>query len=734
MSFGIDHDHELAATSQQLGHLSGELIGNGLTLQRAVKPLLVLTTKGRFDVSDHVFMAEVVQPVLIKDGGLFLVSRADGDISQECGSGFGLFHRDTRYLSRYEIRIGGKSLLTLMTSAARGAQSVHDMTNDKIRQLDRRTLDVQSLGVRLERTVVGETLCLTDLLSVRNFTTDHTGFRVSVLVDALFEDIFELRGAKPGKRGPTPQVTIYDSGLAFRYAGADAVTRRLDVVFSRPVRMRKRAGVHTAEIDFELEGQASEEIAITFTVCEEDALQATPAPKPAYYQGVKVKSDDAILDAVMSRSLRDLAMLETGLQDNFIAGGMPWFVSAFGRDSLLAAMQTLAFDPRPTEGVARLFASYQGKATDAETGEQPGKIHHELRLGAMARLKEIPQRPSYMSVDSTPLFLILIGKHAQWTGDRSLLRELRLSIDAALTWIDGDGDSDGDGYLDYAGEKDSTFGIPRKEGGVPEAPIALCEVQGYVYLAKLLIAEAFRAEGALATADRLGAEAAALRERFNRDFWMEDEGCYALALEKGGRQLTVVTSNAGQVLWSGIADPDKAARTAERLMRPDMNSGWGVRTLSEHEAAYNPLNYHLGCVWPFDNALIVEGLRRYGLDEAALDLFADVVSAAGHFSLGRLPEFYVGFTREPDLFPARCPFAEPMQAWSAGAVPQMLVAMLGLKRDGSALRMDQPILPSAIRRLAIEGLRFEGGRIGCVLERKGDGALSGRIIRQEEEQ
>ncbi len=693
-------------------------------------------------MADHIFMAEVVQPVLIKDGGLFLVCRADGEITAECGSGFGLFHRDTRYLSRYELRIGGAATLKLMSSAARGSQSVHDLTNDVVRQLGGAPLDVQSLGVRLDRTVDGESLVLTDRLVIRNFTSYPVTFRLSILIDALFEDLFELRGAKGARRGPTREAIASEHGLVFRYRGADKVDRELEVAFSRSATPRSRRGARLAEFDFALESQASEALTVTFTIREVGAPKAAPPPAPAFYDGVKVESDNAVLNVVADRSFRDLIMLRTGLEDNFIAGGMPWFVSPFGRDSILAALQTLAFDPRPAEGVARLFAVYQGKRHDPETGEQPGKIHHELRLGAMAHLDEVPHRPSYTSVDSTPLYLILIGQHARWTGSLGLFRELRPAIDAALAWMDGDGDSDRDGYLDYTGDtpegpinqgwKDSSFGIPRKDGGVPKSPIALCEVQGYVYLAKTLIAEALRANGDGTAADRLEAQAKKLREGFNRDFWMEDEGCYALALESGGRQVTVVTSNAGQALWSGIAEADKAARTADRLMAPDMNCGWGIRTLSEGAAAYNPLNYHLGCVWPFDNALIVGGLRRYGLDEAAVRVFGAVVDAGGHFALGRLPEFYVGFGREAGLFPARCPFAEPMQAWSAGAVPYMLTSLLGLTRVGEEIRMERPVLPAGVSRVALRGLTLGNARVDSELERGADGVLHRRVTTARE--
>jgi len=469
--------------------------------------------------------------------------------------------------------------------------------------------------------------------------------------------------------------------------------------------------------------------------------KTAPLPAPAFYDRVRVTSDNPLLDQCLERSFRDLALLGTALEVDFIAGGAPWFIAPFGRDSILAALQTLAFDPRPTEGVARLFAIHQGKAYVDETSEQPGKIPHELRLGAMANLNEVPHHPSYSSVDATPLFLILVGRHVEWTGRLDLFDELRPAIDAALAWMEIDGDSDGDGYLDYTGAnenglinqgwKDSTAGVPRKDGSVPEGPIALCEVQGYAYLARLLIARALQTRGENEIADRLESEAEALRTRFNRDFWMEDEGCFALALEAGGRQVTPVTSNAGQVLWSGIADANKARQNAARMMRPDMNSGWGVRTLSNEEIAYNPLNYHLGSVWPFDTSLIMVGMAQSGMISEATELFDDVIAASSYFSLGRLPEFYVGHAREADVSPSRCPFAEPMQAWSAGATPYMLATLLGLRGGAKRLTIIDPCLPSGVDRLDVHGVTVGGERYHCAFVRGADGAVSGRIVSTE---
>ena len=689
-------------------------------------------------MATNIFMTEVVQPVLIKDGGLYFACQNGGDVAVACGSGLGLYYRDTRYLSRYELRFGGQAALALMSSAARGDQAVQDLTNPLIHGLDGRPLDIQSFGARLERTIDGSALTLTDRLIFRNYTLEPIAFEASILLDALFEDIFELRGAPAGKRGATRKVTAIDGGLGFRYRGADAVSRSLEIRFSRAPTVSHRRGARLATFEIRLKPHATETIAVTFAVSDSGAAAHVEPPALDFYADTVVRSDNPQLDRLLERSFRDLTMLRTDLEASFIAGGMPWFVAPFGRDSILAAIHTLPFDSRPAEGVARLFALYQGRIDTSETHEQPGKIPHEFRFGAMARLKEVPHRPSYLSIDATPLFLVLVGEHLRWTGDVALFRELEAAIKAALAWVDRQIVEDQRGYLSYRGDtpdgpinqgwKDSTTGVPRKNGTPPKSPIALCEVQGYVYLAWTLMAEAFRRAGDASRAATLEAAAKALRHRFNADFWMEDEGCFALALERDGRQVTSVASNAGQVLWTGIAEPEKAARTVARMMEPDMDCGWGIRTLSDRASSYNPLNYHLGSVWPFDNALIVAGMRRYGFDADALKLFNATIDASSYFALSRLPEFYVGFQREADLFPARCPFAEPMQAWSASAAPYMLTALLGLEPGEGKPRFKDPILPAHTSRIEFT-VQESSSRFQCRLMKIDSATLSVEVFR-----
>jgi glycogen debranching enzyme len=341
-----------------------------------------------------------------------------------------------------------------------------------------------------------------------------------------------------------------------------------------------------------------------------------------------------------------------------------------------------------------------------------------------------------MSVDSTILFLVLLARHAEWTGSLEVFSELRPEAERALAWLADHGDSDRDGYVDYDGGregqlvnqgwKDSGDGIVRADGSLPDPPIALAEIQGYAYLARTSMARLYLRIGDAGTADRLQNEAQALRERFNRDFWLEEEGCYCLGLERGGRPLAVVASNAGQVLWTGIAEPDKARRTVSRLMQDDMFSGWGIRTLSSRAERFNPFSYHLGSVWPFDNSLILAGCRASGEDEAALRIFSALLDAASHFPNRRLPEFFAGSAREPGRAPPHCPRADPLQAWTAGAFPLMLTALLGLEPDGFSgrLRVVRPVLPAGVGRLDLEGLRIGRSVVDLHFERGADRRIS----------
>ena len=433
---------------------------------------------------------------------------------------------------------------------------------------------------------------------------------------------------------------------------------------------------------------------------------------------------------------------ELGDGESYFAAGVPWFVALFGRDSIITALQTLAYDSRIAGQTIQLLAEYQGKEVNPWREEEPGKILHELRVGEMAHLNEIPHTPYYGTIDATPLWLVLIGKHAAWTGDIGVFENLRPQVEAALNWIDKYGDRDGDGYVEYEcttergllnqGWKDSGDGIVNADGSLATPPIALIEVQGYVYEAKLEMASLYRRVGEEDRADQLEQQAHDLRVRVNRDFWSSD-GYYALALQGAdNRQAAVLSSNAGHACWSGIAEKEQARKVAEHLLSEEMFNGWGIRTLSAKALRYNPLAYHLGTVWPHDNSLIAAGCKRYGLDDAALRVFAGLMEAAMHFEAVR-PELFGGFARGDYGIPVSYPVACQPQAWSAGAIPYLLTTVLGLEPDGFEyrLRIVRPKLPKGVNRIEVHGLQVGKGRTDLLFERKGE-EIAVRVLKVTE--
>jgi glycogen debranching enzyme len=450
------------------------------------------------------------------------------------------------------------------------------------------------------------------------------------------------------------------------------------------------------------------------------------------------------LNKVLTRALLDLRLLQTRIDGlTFYAAGTPWFVTLFGRDSVITALQTLAFDPGVAEQTLRLLAKNQGRKYDDWRDEEPGKILHELRIGELARLGLVPHTPYYGTVDATPLFVILVARHAAWTGSPALFEELRESVDAALGWIQANESRYGHGYVTYQGRspvsldnqgwKDSGDAIVNADGSPAAPPIALAEVQGYVYQAKREIAELYEHVGEGRRADRLQREAEELRARFNRDFWIPRNRFYALALQGDGMPCSVVTSNPGQALWSGIVDMERAGHIVERLMARDMFSGWGVRTLSDREKAYNPLGYHIGTVWPHDNALIAAGCRRYGFDQAACTIASGLFEAAVRFNGCRLPELFAGVSRKGDEMPLYYPDANPPQAWAAGSIPFLLETMLGFVPEGldHRLRIVRPVLPDLWDGLDVRNLRIGAAEVDLRFTKSLQDRVETEVLRVE---
>jgi glycogen debranching enzyme len=448
----------------------------------------------------------------------------------------------------------------------------------------------------------------------------------------------------------------------------------------------------------------------------------------------RIDTDNELFNRDLLRASRNdvrtlLERTEWGLVPD---AGIPWYAVPFGRDAIITALQTLIYNPAIAEGTLRFLAAYQGTTVDPFKEEEPGKIMHELRRGELANLEEIPHTPYYGTVDGTPLFVVLFVEAMAWIQSERLYSDILPAALRALEWVDQFGDLDGDGYVEYEvhrpggvvnhGWKDSSNSVQYEDGSSARQPIALVEVQGYVYAAKMGMASLLRRHGDQRRADRLEAEAKTLRQQFNRDFWMEDEQFFCLALDGEKRQVRSVTSNAGHCLWSGICEPDKVNAVAERLMAPDMFSGWGIRTLSSASPNYNPMSYHNGSVWPHDNAIIALGLRRAGHGEKVARLVQAMCEAGFRFSDARLPELFCGFSRDQrfNSSPAAYVVSCSPQAWAAGSLFMFLESLLDIRPDARAhSRTLSPVLPPMFGRVCLQHVRIGEGRFDITVDRDG---------------
>ncbi len=686
------------------------------------------------------------RPSRLKHGDCFAVLDNQGDLLAFEGNPDGLYYRDTRYLSQFEIRLNGARPLRLSSNIADdNAALTADLTNPDFFENGRLVLPKDMIHIHRLKFVWNAALY--ERITIFNYDEDEHRVRISATFDCDFADLFEARGQKRPAHGVRGVERTRDGTVSFAYAGLDGKTRTTRLQFS-PTPDRTEIGfvfydlmlkpqekrvffMRVSCVAGRDEEWSGRDFFKAFAEARRDLRRAGDRP-------LTIRSSSALVEDVVTRSMDDLAMLMTDTEYGpYPYAGIPWFSTPFGRDGIITALMMLWVDPAVTCGVLKMLAATQAKEVNEVRDAEPGKILHEMRFGEMAALGEVPFGLYYGSVDSTPLFVVLAGEYLRRTGDLDTIRALWPNIQAALAWIETYGDADRDGFVEYRrqrdtglvnqGWKDSNDSIFHANGDLADGPIALCEVQGYVYGAWKEAAYLARRLGLKPYADKFIARAEDLRAHFEQAFWCEDIGTYALALDGRKRKCAVPASNAGHTLFSGIADVERAQRVAARLMDNDMFSGWGIRTVGSSTARYNPMSYHNGSVWPHDNGLIALGLARYGFKDPVLRLFGALTEAAGNIDLKRLPELFCGFGRKQRQGPIGYPVACSPQAWAAATPLALIQASLGLSfdYDEREVKFDLPVLPDFVDRLTLTNLTLGSSSVDLMLTRHGkDAALT----------
>ncbi|HEY4542540.1 MAG TPA: amylo-alpha-1,6-glucosidase [Noviherbaspirillum sp.] len=675
---------------------------------------------------------------VLKHDEMFAMFDRFGDI-QSIGLGEeGLYLGDTCFLSHQELLIEGVRPMFLNSTVRddNGLLVVELMNPDLHPQ---GTDPVMKGEMHIFRAKLLWNRTCFEHIRVVNFGLEPVSTTLAMEFAADYKDIFEVRGYQRKMRGEPAQPQVSERELVLGYTGCDECIRKTRIRFE-PAPQSLTASRAEYRVELPPKGEAHFYITIG---CERDEEQAPVALDyfsafkkinqdvgGSLSQRSKISTSDPRFNSWLDRSAADLIMLNTRLQyGDYPYAGLPWYSTTFGRDGIITAREYLWLDPNLAKGVLGFLAATQATEFDAARDAEPGKILHEARDGELAALNEIPFRRYYGTIDATPLFVALAGAYYERTGDLETIRRIWPNIRAALAWMDMYGDRDGDGFVEYArytesglaqqGWKDSHDSVFHADGTMAEAPIALCEVQGYVYEARQRAAQLALLLGEAGLARELEQAAQDLKARFNEAFWCEEIGTYALALDGAKRQCKVRSSNAGHTLWTGIATPEYAKRVADQLLEEDFFCGWGIRTIARKEARYNPMAYHNGSVWPHDNAVIAEGMARYGLTGHAMQVFSGLRDAVLYMDQNRMPELFCGFERRPDEGPTLYPVACSPQAWSAATVFSLLQACLGLSFDPrrGEIRFRHPQLPSFLDRVEIHELQFMGAKLDLVLQR-----------------
>jgi len=687
---------------------------------------------------------------VLKYGETFAVFDRRGDI-EPFGQGVqGIYHEGTRYLSQWALRLQSERpwLLSSGVKDDNGSLAV-DLTNPNLSANGQIYLPHGTLHIARSKFLWKGTHY--EQLQLMNYSLSPLRCLMSIQFACDFADIFEVRGTRRERRGERLIDFLNQSKATISYRGLDGVIRRTRIHCS-PQPQKITNSEILLDVSLEPKGQQTYYLTVS---CDcpahrpqvifhhAAASEAARALQEAREDEANIYTANEQFNDWVNRSFVDLHMMITETpQGPYPYAGVPWFSTAFGRDGIITALETMWVKPSLARGVLAFLAHTQATEELPEADAEPGKILHETRKGEMAALKEVPFGSYYGSVDATPLFVMLAGAYFQRTADLAFLKQIWPNIKAALRWIDEFGDRDRDGFVEYCrrssrglvhqGWKDSSDAVFHSDGTLAEGPIALCEVQAYVYAAKREAAVIARALGQTKLAEELKDQAASLQQRFEQAFWREELSTYALALDGEKRPCCVRTSNAGHCLFAGIASPERAQRVAHGLLSEDFFTGWGVRTLSSREARYNAMSYHNGSVWPHDNALIARGFSRYGLRQEALKIFTGLLDASLFVDLHRLPELFCGFHRRTGQAPTLYPVACSPQSWAAAAVFLILQACLGVRLQVSPPRVlfRRTVLPASLRQIEIRNLTVGSANVDLLIQTEGDG-VDVRLLRKQ---
>jgi glycogen debranching enzyme len=688
----------------------------------------------------HVEWGEMEEPRVparlnaLKDRDTFLVADSMGDV---LGLADGLFHDDTRILSRWRLRLGAQTPTLLSGAVSQdNVFFTSNLVNGALVTPGGPLGPPGVLHVERKRFLWEERLY--ERVAIRNYSNAVVVLPLAFEFDADFRDMFEVRGAMRPRRGERKPVEVGERSVKFRYEGLDRVERYSTIVFSDPP---TRLEADRAEFLYALQPEGYVELFVEIgshvgaPPCRErfraSAARARFAMRNRRRRGGRLRTTGRLFNAWTEKSRADLALLTTPLQTGpYPYAGIPWFSTAFGRDAIITAWQILWFDPSLARGVLTFLATHQAEEVSAFRDSEPGKIMHETRRGEMAALGEVPFGRYYGGVDTTPLFVGLAGAYVERTGKLDLIEQLWPQLERAIAWVERRLEENPYGLLAYAkssekgltnqGWKDSSDSVFHADGSFPPAPIALVEVQGYVVSAFRSMAKLADMRGDPESAAQWSAKAEVMRQKVEDLYWMEEAGCYGLAIDGEGQLCRVRASNMGHLLFSGVPSPERAQKVIDSLMSPDFSSGWGLRTLAVGEVRYNPMSYHNGSIWPHDTAICAFGMARYGERRGVVHITTAMFESAAQFEM-RLPELFCGFPREAGDPPVAYPVACLPQAWAAGSVFMLLQACLGLRVDGKAglIEVTDPRLPIGIDHFALLKLSIDDDLFDLHFERAG---------------